>query len=99
MTTDHRNPCDLRGLGFAVLAGPDPDALHRLLLAFGFSRTQQHQRRALDLYQQGDIALVLDRAPDGFGARFAAAHGPCICALGLIAGDPARAAATAVARR
>ncbi|MBK9035773.1 MAG: 4-hydroxyphenylpyruvate dioxygenase [Myxococcales bacterium] len=98
MTADHRNPCDLRGLAFAELAGPDPDVLHRLLVAFGFSRTMRHQVRPVDLYQQGGIALMLDRAPDGFGAGFAAAHGPCICALGLYAGDAARAATTAVAR-
>ncbi len=92
------NPCDLRGLSFIELAGPDPDALHRLLIAFGFSRTMRHFQRPVDLYQQGDIALMLDRAPDGFAARFAAAHGPCICAMGWKAGDARTAATTAVRR-
>ena len=98
MTASLANPCDLRGLAFIELAGPDPDALHRLLAGFGFSRTMRHQRRAVDLYQQGDIALLLDRAPDGFAARFTAAHGPCICAMGWKVGDAQAAATTAVAR-
>ncbi len=77
------NPCGLAGLSFVEIAAPDPDAIHRLLLAFGFSRTMRHARRAADLYVQNDIAIVLDRETTGFAARFAAAHGPCICALGL----------------
>jgi 4-hydroxyphenylpyruvate dioxygenase-like putative hemolysin len=98
MTASLANPCDLRGLAFIELAGPDPDALHRLLTGFGFSRTMRHERRAVDLYQQGDIALLLDRATDGFAARFTAAHGPCICAMGWKVGDAATAATTAVTR-
>lgn len=92
------NPCDLRGLAFLELAAPDPDAIHRLLLAFGFSRTMRHADRELDLYQQGDIALMLDRERSGFAAGFADAHGPCICAMGLRAGNAINASFTAVAR-
>ena len=95
MTT---NPCDLRGLAFLELAGPDPEALHHLLLAFGFSRTMRHAARALDLYVQGDIAMLLDRERSGVAARFAAAHGPCICAMGLVAANAAGAASIAIAR-
>ncbi|MBL0218534.1 MAG: 4-hydroxyphenylpyruvate dioxygenase [Myxococcales bacterium] len=77
------NPCGLRGLAFLELAAPDPDAIHRLLLAFGFSRTMHHVTRAVDLYEQGSIRLLLDRGRSGFAATFAATHGPCICAMGL----------------
>jgi len=92
------NPCGLRGLAFVELAAPDPDALHRLLLAFGFSRTMHHEARAVDLYEQGAIRVLLDRAPTGFAPRFATAHGPCICALGWEVVDAPTAARTAVAR-
>lgn len=80
MTT---NPCGLRGLAFLAIAAPDPDRIHQLLLAFGFSRTRRHVDRPVDLYEQGRICLLLDRARGGFGARYARAHGPCIFAMGL----------------
>jgi len=97
-TDRSKNPCDLRGISFVEIAAPDPNAVHRLLLGFGFSRTMRHERRDVDLYQQGDIAIMLDRASSGFSARFAAAHGPSICAMGWKFGSPRMAAATAVAR-
>lgn len=92
------NPCGLRGLAFLVLASPDPDQLHRLLLAFGFSRTMRHADRALDLYEQGEIRLLIDRTYGGFSARFTAAHGPCISAMGWHAADASMAQATAIMR-
>lgn len=91
------NPCGLTGIDFVELAGPDPDALHRLLLAFGFSRTRQHPGRAIDLYEQHDITFLLHRGP-GFAARFAATHGPAITGMGWRAADATVAAASAVAR-
>ncbi|MBS1122538.1 MAG: 4-hydroxyphenylpyruvate dioxygenase [Deltaproteobacteria bacterium] len=64
MTTIDRttNPCGLRGLAFLELAAPDPSAIHRMLLAFGFSRTMRHAHRPVDLYEQGAIRLLLDRS-------------------------------------
>ncbi|MCX5744798.1 MAG: 4-hydroxyphenylpyruvate dioxygenase [Proteobacteria bacterium] len=96
--TPDPNPCGLRGLAFVTIAAPDPDAIHRLLLAFGFSRTMHHARRELDLYRQGAIDLVLDRSRSGFAAAFATAHGPSICALGWKVDAGLTARRTAVAR-
>ena len=96
--TASKNPCGLRGLAFAMLAAPDPDAIHRLLLAFGFSRTQHHPTRAIDLYEQGSIVMLLDRARSGFAVRFTADHGPCICALGWTTDDADEAAQVASRR-
>lgn len=92
------NPCGLRGLAFLELAAPDPDTIHRLLLAFGFSRTMRHTARQVDLYEQNAIVLLLDRDRSGFAARFTDAHGPCICAMGLRTTDARWAAAIAVER-
>jgi 4-hydroxyphenylpyruvate dioxygenase len=72
----------IEGIEFVELAGPEPDRLHRLLVAFGFSRTMRHATRGLDLYRQGDITFLLHRDDDGFAARFALAHGPCVPAMG-----------------
>lgn len=72
----------IEGLEFVELAGPEPDRLHRLLLAFGFSRTMWHPRRKVDLYEQGDIRILLRRADDDFAAGFARQHGPSIPSMG-----------------
>lgn len=92
------NPCGMQGLAFMVLASPEPDAIHRLLLAFGFSRTMRHAERAIDLYEQGEMRLLLDRTRQSFAARFAAAHGPCISAMGWQVADADVAVKTAIAR-
>jgi 4-hydroxyphenylpyruvate dioxygenase len=92
------NPCGLRGLAFVQIASPDPDAIHRLLLAFGFSRTMHHPARSVDLYEQGDIRILLDRSRAGFAGTFAKQHGPSICALGLRVDDARRAARIAELR-
>jgi len=98
MTDRDTNPCGMKGLAFVELAAPDPDAIHRLLLAFGFSRTMRHAERAVDLYEQGEIRILLDRAAAGFAPRFAEAHGPCACALGWAVDDASAAAQAAIAR-
>lgn len=77
------NPCGLRGIAFLAIAAPDPEPIHRLLLAFGFSRTRRHVDRPIELYEQGKIHILLDRTRGGFGAQYVRAHGPCIFAMGL----------------
>ena len=91
------NPLGLDGIDFVELAGPDPDALDRLLLGFGFSRTQYHPRLAIDLYEQHDITFLVHRG-DGAAARFARAHGPSIPGMGWRVSNAAEAAATALER-
>ncbi len=92
------NPCAVRGISFVAIASPDPDAVHRLLLALGFSRTMHHTSRAVELYEQAAIAILLDRSPAGASAQFSDDHGPGICAVGWRADDAVRAASTAVTR-
>jgi len=92
------NPCGLRGLAFVEIAGPDPNALRLLLLAFGFSRTLQHTTRTIDVYEQRDIYILLNRSVTGHAARFAATHGPCICALGWRTADARLAVRAATSR-
>jgi 4-hydroxyphenylpyruvate dioxygenase len=97
-TSTAANPCGLQGLSFLELAAPDPEQIHRLLLAFGFSRTMRHQVAPIDLYAQGEIRLLLNRTPNGFAAGFAAHHGPSICSMGWKVHDGAAALAAASAR-
>ena len=79
---DAKNPTGLVGIDFVELASPDPDALHRLLIAFGFSRTMRHAVRDVDLYEQHDIAFLLNREPASLAGSFSRAHGPSISAMG-----------------
>jgi 4-hydroxyphenylpyruvate dioxygenase len=97
MTTT-KNPLGLEGIDFVEFASPDPEALHRLFLDFGFSRVATHVTRAVDLYVQNDIRFLLNHEPKSFGAGFADAHGPSICAMGWRVGDAAQAAVTAESR-
>ena len=98
MTTSELNPVGLEGIEFVELVSPDPDMLHRLLLAFGFSRTMRHASRPVDLYAQGDIRFLVNRTPNSVGAAFAAAHGPSICSMGWRTANPTEALTAAVAR-
>lgn len=92
------NPLGLDGIDFVQLAGPDPEALHRLLVAFGFSRTMRHATRAVDLYQQADIRFLLDREPRSAVGKFVELHGPSIGAMGWRVQDADAAAQVAAAR-
>jgi 4-hydroxyphenylpyruvate dioxygenase len=92
------NPVGLEGIDFVELASPNPDALHRLLLAFGFSRTMRHAEKAVDLYRQGDITFLLNREKSGFAAAFEKAHGPCISSMGWRTKDPKQALEAAISR-
>lgn len=87
-----QNPVGLLGLDFIEFASPDPEALHRLFNTLGFSRTRRHTDRDVDMYEQGDIRLLLNREPESFAARFAKQHGPSISAMGWRVALPPQAA-------
>jgi 4-hydroxyphenylpyruvate dioxygenase len=92
------NPLGLEGIDFVAFASPDPDALHRLFVDFGFTRAFRHVTRAVDIYVQNDITFLLDREAGSYGAGFAREHGPSICAMGWRVNDAASAAKVAAAR-
>jgi 4-hydroxyphenylpyruvate dioxygenase len=92
------NPVGLQGIDFIEFASPEPERLERLFQAFGFSRTMHHPTRRIDLYEQGDIRLLLNRGSNSFAAGFSAQHGPSISSMGWRVHDGARARAAAVAR-
>lgn len=96
MTTP--NPLGLDGIVAVAWSAPDAagtDAFAHLFAAMGFSRTRQ--RGDVDLWEQHDIRLLVDRT-DGFARAFAAAHGPCLPYMAWGFRDPAAAFAEAVRR-
>lgn len=98
MSVNPTNPTGLCGIDFVEFASSNPEHMHDVFQAFGFSRTMMHQSKVLDRYVQHDINFILNRETGSFGADFAAAHGPSICALGLRFADPLSAWEVAVSR-
>jgi len=76
------NPLGLDGIEFIEFASPKPEDLHRLFTEFGFSKTAAHSQKAIDLYTQNEIRLLLNRDATSFGATFSSLHGPSICSMG-----------------
>ncbi len=76
------NPAGLDGIEFVEFVSPDPERLHALFTAFGFSRVMRHATRPVDLYRQGEITMLVNRDPDSFAASFGKLHGPAICSMG-----------------
>ena len=93
-----KNPTGLLGIDFVELASPDPGALHRLLVAFGFSRTMKHATRDIDLYEQNQITFLLNREERSLAGAFHRAHGPSISAMGWRFASPEAALAVATQR-
>lgn len=92
------NPTGLSGIEFVEFASPEPERLHELFLAFGFSRTMRHEQKNVDLYEQNEMRFLLNREPRGVAAGFAKAHGPSISAMGWRFEDVAAASKEAASR-
>jgi len=90
---------DIAGLAYIEFAADEASAevFGALLLELGFRRAGTHRSKAVVLYRQGDINLIVNAQPDSFARRRFEEHGLSVCALALRTADPARAAARAVA--
>lgn len=73
-------------LEFAVdgVAGGD---LAALLGSLGFRHAGRHRSKAVDLYRQGGINMVLNREQDSAAAEHFQQHGPSVCAMALRVDD------------
>lgn len=76
------NHLNLRGIEFTEFSSENPASLHKLFLAFGFSRLARHKEKKIDLYQQNDIVFLLNYEPQSFGTDFYKKHGPCVSSMG-----------------
>jgi len=75
------NPMGTDGMEFVEFAHPEPARLKALLESMGFSAVAKHRHKAVTLYRQGGVNYVVNEEPASFAARFAEAHGPCVCAM------------------
>lgn len=92
------NYLNLRGIEFTEFSSEDPQALHNLFQAFGFSRVMRHETKKIDLYQQNDIVFLLNYEPQSFGTDFYKSHGPCVSAMGWRVDNAKSAHETALTR-
>lgn len=66
-------------------------ALAQVLAALGFRRAGKHRSKAVTLYRQGEIDIILNAEPSSFARSHFLQHGPSICALGIATEDNLRA--------
>jgi len=83
---------------FAVDAAAGDD-LAVFLGHLGFRRAGRHRSKAVALFRQGRINLLLNSEPDSAASYHFQLHGPSVCALGLRVDDAQRALSRAKALR
>lgn len=79
---------------FAVDKSSGP-ALAAWLQKLGFQLAGKHRTKAVTLYKQGEINLVLNAERNGFAHSYFLLHGATVCAIGLAVDDPLTAVARA----
>lgn len=91
----------LSGLSFIEFAADEASAatLAALLKQLGFRRIGRHRSKAVTLYRQGEINLIVNAQPDSFARERFEAHGTSVCALGVRCDDPLAAVGRATAMR
>ncbi|MBN9887744.1 bifunctional sugar phosphate isomerase/epimerase/4-hydroxyphenylpyruvate dioxygenase family protein [Salipiger abyssi] len=74
-----------QGVSFIEFAaqGDEVDRLSAFLATLGFRRTGRHRNKAIDLWQQNDIRIVVNAETEGHAAHAWNARGTCICDIGL----------------
>lgn len=81
-------------LEFAVDATAGRE-LEARLRALGFGFAGHHRSKAVDLYRQGRVNVILNMEQDSAASEHFALHGPSVCAIGLKVDDAERAMARA----
>jgi 4-hydroxyphenylpyruvate dioxygenase len=89
----------LSALSFIEFAVDESSAetLGALFRRMGFRSLGQHRTKAVTLYGQGDIHLIVNAQPDSFARGRFEAHGTSVCALGMRTTDPQGAVTRATA--
>ena len=83
-------------LEFAVDEKTGPE-LVSFLQTLGFHRAGRHRSKAVDLYRNGGVNLVLNAEQDSAASEHFHLHGPSVCAMAIRVDDAARTLARASA--
>ncbi len=92
------NPAGTDGFEFVEFAHEDPQVLRDLFTSMGFAHVANHKRRAIELWQQGDVSYLINMEPGSHAADFIATHGPCAPSMGWRVVDADHAFRHAVAQ-
>jgi 4-hydroxyphenylpyruvate dioxygenase len=76
-----QNPMGTDGFEFVEFCHPNPAELDTLFRRMGFLPVARHRSKAVTLYRQGGINLLVNAEPGSFAAKFAEAHGPSAPAM------------------
>lgn len=76
------NELGLCGIDFVEFSSAKPQALEDLFLAFGFSKSRQHNSMNVDYFNQNDIHFFLNKEPQTHAEKFSNLHGASICSMG-----------------
>jgi 4-hydroxyphenylpyruvate dioxygenase len=84
-------PPALDGFAFVEFAvdGPSGARLGQHLRGLGFARAGAHRSKAVELYRQGEVNIVLNAEPDSAASEHFVLHGASVCALALKVDDAA----------
>ncbi len=93
-----QNPAGTDGFEFVEFAHPEPQVLRDLFARMGYTHAATHKRKAVELWQQGDISYLINAEPGSHAAGFIAEHGPCAPSMGWRVVDADHAFAHAVAK-
>ncbi|MFZ7091124.1 bifunctional sugar phosphate isomerase/epimerase/4-hydroxyphenylpyruvate dioxygenase family protein [Primorskyibacter sp. 2E233] len=87
------------GVSFVEFAtrGAEARALEQTLATLGFEKAEQHRNKAVTLWQQGDIRIVLNEETEGHADHSWNARGTSVCDIGLQVSSAKDAAVRAAA--
>ncbi|NDW34177.1 bifunctional sugar phosphate isomerase/epimerase/4-hydroxyphenylpyruvate dioxygenase family protein [Salipiger sp. PrR007] len=79
----------LEGTAFVEFAtrGAEGDKLRAQLAALGFAETGRHVAKAITLWQQGDIRIVVNEEEGDFAGSAFNMHGTSVCDVGITVGS------------
>ncbi|ACP23719.1 putative 4-hydroxyphenylpyruvate dioxygenase protein (plasmid) [Sinorhizobium fredii NGR234] len=86
-------------VGFVEFAADDDDAaeLTAILKTLGFRKAATHRSKDVELYQQGDIRILINTDEGGFAGSSYAVHGSSAYAMALVVDDAKEAMERALA--
>ena len=90
------NPMGLDGFEFVEFSAPEPGLLEPVFEAMGFTHIANHRSKAVLLFRQGDINLIINYEANSYAWYFAQEHGPSACGMAFRVKDAQAAYARAL---
>ena len=89
----------VKGVGFVEFAADadEANALSAVLRTLGFRRAGHHRTKKVDVFEQGDIRVLVNAEDVGFASAASAVHGTSAYAMALVVNDARATMARAVA--